>query len=92
VWWWCCEFTNVREDLNDNERLGWPRTSLTPNNIARVDATVKADWRVHLKLISKTAVQQWFRDQQTEFYNSSISKLVVRWDKCLNRSGDYVEK
>jgi hypothetical protein len=30
--------------------------------------------------------------QPAEFYNSGISKLVVRWDKCLNRGGDYVEK
>jgi hypothetical protein len=24
--------------------------------------------------------------------NSGISKLVVRWDKCLNQGGDHVEK
>jgi hypothetical protein len=41
---------------------------------------------------AKTAVRRWFRAQPVEFYNSSISKLVVRWDKCLNRCGDYVEK
>jgi hypothetical protein len=41
---------------------------------------------------AKTAVQQWFRTQRTEFYTSSISKLVTLWDKCLNRGGDYVEK
>jgi hypothetical protein len=41
---------------------------------------------------AKTAVQRWFHAQLAEFYNSSISKLVVRWDKCLNRGGDYVEK
>jgi hypothetical protein len=40
----------------------------------------------------KTVVRRWFRAQLTEFYNSGISKLVVQWDKCLNRSGDYVEK
>jgi hypothetical protein len=36
---------------------------------------------------AKTAVQQ-----STEFYNSGISKLVVRWDKCLNRGGGHLEK
>jgi hypothetical protein len=40
----------------------------------------------------KNAVQRCFRVQLAEFYNSSISKLVVRWDKCLNQGGDYVEK
>jgi hypothetical protein len=41
---------------------------------------------------TKTAVWRWFRAQLTEFYNSGISKLLVQWDKCLNRGGDYVEK
>ncbi|PNF28341.1 hypothetical protein B7P43_G01902 [Cryptotermes secundus] len=39
---------------------------------------------------AKTAVWQWFHTQLAEFYNSGISKLVVRWDKCLNWGGDYV--
>ena len=37
---------------------------------------------------AKTAVWQWFCAQLASFYNSGISKLVVRWDKCLNRGGD----
>jgi hypothetical protein len=41
---------------------------------------------------AKTAVRWWFHVQLAEFYNSIISKLVVRWDKCLNRGGDYMEK
>jgi histone-lysine N-methyltransferase SETMAR len=41
---------------------------------------------------TKTAVRLWFRSQPAEFYNSGIYKLVLRWDKCLNRGGDYVEK
>ena len=40
----------------------------------------------------KTAVRQCFRSQTTDFYRSGIAKLVLRWDKCLNRHGDYVEK
>jgi hypothetical protein len=40
---------------------------------------------------AKTPVQRWFHAQLAEFYNSGISKLV-RWDKCLNWVGDYVEK
>jgi hypothetical protein len=42
--------------------------------------------------MAKTAVWRWFCAQPAEFYNSGISKLMVRWDKCLNRGGDYVEK
>jgi hypothetical protein len=32
VRWWCCEFINGQEDLNDNERSGRPRASLTSDN------------------------------------------------------------
>ena len=40
----------------------------------------------------KAAVRQWFHSQTVDFYRSGIVKLVLRWDKCLNRHGDYVEK
>jgi hypothetical protein len=40
----------------------------------------------------RRAVRRWFGAQPAEFYNSGITKLVVRWDKCLKRLGDYVEK
>ncbi|KAJ4430040.1 hypothetical protein ANN_22248 [Periplaneta americana] len=39
-----------------------------------------------------TTIRRWFRALPAEFYNSCISKLVVRWDTFLNRGGDYVEK
>ena len=35
----------------------------------------------------KAAVRQWFRSQTAVFYCSGIAKLVLRWDKCLNRHG-----
>jgi len=28
----------------------------------------------------------------TEFYRRGIFKLPERWEKCVQRSGDYVEK
>jgi hypothetical protein len=40
----------------------------------------------------KTAVRRWFCAQPIKFYNGIISKLVVRWDKYLNRDCDYVKK
>ncbi|CAN8004188.1 unnamed protein product [Ixodes pacificus] len=53
VRWWCCEFDEGREDLQDNERSGRPRSSLTDDNVSRVDAMVKTDPRVHHKDISR---------------------------------------
>ena len=169
VRWWYSEFENGRENLNDKERAGRPRVSVTDENTARMDAIVKAERHMRIKDIAqeldisfgrafniildfdnviilhdnarphvanktvnklrkfhweflehppynpdlvpsdfhlfsplgkrftcddevKAAVQQWFRSQKADFCRSGIAKLVLRWDKCLNRHGDYVEK
>ena len=38
------------------------------------------------------AVRQCLRMAGTEFYKRGILKLPERWEKCVQRSGDYVEK
>ncbi|KAL4092242.1 hypothetical protein QTP88_026776 [Uroleucon formosanum] len=40
----------------------------------------------------RVRVTEWFRSQAANFYDDGISKLVHRYDKCLNLFGDYVEK
>lgn len=40
----------------------------------------------------KMAVLQWLANQAPGFYEDGIQKLVVRYDKCLNIGGNYVEK
>jgi len=40
----------------------------------------------------QTAVRQRFRAAGTEFYRKGIFKLPERWEKCVQRNGDYVEK
>jgi len=40
----------------------------------------------------KEAVRQWLRCQPDSFFRLGIENLVVRWDKCLNTLGDYIEK
>jgi hypothetical protein len=37
-------------------------------------------------------VTLWFESQAADFYDTGIQKLVPRYDKCLNSSGEYVEK
>jgi histone-lysine N-methyltransferase SETMAR len=37
-------------------------------------------------------VTNWLKLQAADFYDAGISKLVHRYDKCLNLFGDYVEK
>lgn len=40
----------------------------------------------------KTAVNSWLSEQAASFYEEGILKLVKRYDKCLNKLGNYVEK
>ena len=37
------------------------------------------------------AVMDWLNSQAAVWYKEGISKLVSRYDKCLNVQGDYVE-
>ena len=53
VRWWCSEFENVRENLNDRERAGRPHVSVTDHNTARVGAIVKTDRHVRIKDIAQ---------------------------------------
>jgi GTP cyclohydrolase I len=39
----------------------------------------------------QTAVRQCLRAAGTEFYRKRILKLPERWEKCVQRDGDYVE-
>ena len=53
-------------------------------------------WVKHFKDGKREAIQkavrQCLRMAGTEFYRRGIFKLPERWEKCLQRSGDYVEK
>ena len=35
---------------------------------------------------------QWLSHQAANFYDEGIKNLVIRYDKCLNIGGNYVEK
>jgi histone-lysine N-methyltransferase SETMAR len=38
----------------------------------------------------REAVEQWFNQQPVSFFAEGITKLVQRWDKCLNSGGQYL--
>lgn len=40
----------------------------------------------------KTSVQNWLKSQAAEFYAEGLKKLTSRYQKCLERNGNYVEK
>jgi len=37
-------------------------------------------------------VRNWLMSQPPSFYYNGIKKLPIRWEKCISKSGDYVEK
>jgi transposase len=40
----------------------------------------------------KQAVASWIKQRTPEFFTDGMCKLVLRWEKCIKRQGDYVEK
>jgi transposase len=40
----------------------------------------------------KQAVTSWIKQRTPEFFIDGMHKLVLRWEKCIERQGDYVEK
>ena len=39
----------------------------------------------------KQAVTSWIKQRTPEFFINGMYKLVLRWGKCIERQGDYVE-
>jgi hypothetical protein len=37
-------------------------------------------------------VKTWLSSQVADFFDTGIQKLIPQYDKCLNASGDYIEK
>lgn len=37
-------------------------------------------------------VRNWLQTRPDSFYVEGIKKLPIRWEKCVSKSGDYVEK
>lgn len=42
--------------------------------------------------VMKIAVMQRLAQQASDFYEDGVQKLIVRYGKCLNIRGNYVEK
>ena len=40
----------------------------------------------------KQAVTSWIKQRTPEFFTDGMRKLVLRWEKCIEWQGDYVEK
>jgi len=40
----------------------------------------------------KQATEDFFKDQPEEFFKKGLTELVVRWTKCKDAEGNYIEK
>jgi len=40
----------------------------------------------------KQAVTSWIKQRTPEFFIDGMRKLVLVWEKCIERQDDYVEK
>ena len=40
----------------------------------------------------KQDVMSWIKQRTPEFFINGMRELVLRWEKCIERQGDYVEK
>jgi len=40
----------------------------------------------------KQAVTSWIKQRTPEFFIDGMRKLVLCWEKCIERHGDYFEK
>ncbi|KAJ9598719.1 hypothetical protein L9F63_010605 [Diploptera punctata] len=104
---WCTFFQEGRVNLSDSPRSGRPTTAAIPQNVRGIEAAILNDRRVHLfgpmkKFLAgkrfetdvevKSAVRRRLHSNKTDFYEQGILKLVTRWEKCVEKVGDYVEK
>ena len=37
-------------------------------------------------------VRKWLQTHPASFYDAGIKKLPIRWQKCIEKGGNYVEK
>jgi hypothetical protein len=42
-------------------------------------------------MLVEAYVRSWLHTRPTSFYKDGISKLPIRWEKCVLKAGEYVE-
>ena len=57
-----------------------------PLKEAMGDKSLKSDEEV------QQAVHEWLHSQPKEFFPKGIHALPKRWNTCMERNGDYIEK
>ena len=55
VYWWVKRFSEGRESVTDEERSGWPTTSRTKENIAKIRQILRENRRLTVRSIAEQA-------------------------------------
>ena len=98
---WCIMFTNGRTDVHDAEKSGRPSviTDALKEKVTRIIRENRhftmSEAYEQCSEVSRNCHRTFAIPQNSQaafWYEEGISKLVSRYDKCLNVQGDYVEK
>ena len=84
---WCTMFRNGRTDVHDAERSGRPSV-IADALKQKVNRIIRENRHFTISEV----YEQCPEVSRTFWYEEGISKLVSRYDKCLNVQGDYAEK
>ena len=63
-----------------------------PQWLSRLWTTQRGERRQVFQVRQKQAVHEWMRSQPKDFFSRGIHALLKRWNTCMVRNGDYIEK
>ncbi|GFR96215.1 histone-lysine N-methyltransferase SETMAR [Elysia marginata] len=88
----------TEEALHKRNFVGLPHPSYNPD-LAPSNFYVFQKLKEHLRENHyksyedvEAAVGHWFRQKCVDFFTDGMRQLVRRWQLCMDRDGDYVEK
>ena len=71
----------------------WLWTGWSPSIFSSFGTIWLFSFPQHEKTLSwESAIEDFFEDQDESFYTTGIQALQHRWEKCVDRRGDYVKK
>ncbi|GBL88102.1 hypothetical protein AVEN_133747-1 [Araneus ventricosus] len=70
----------------------WSHSPHSPDLAPNLGSKHLSGTRFSSKSDVKIATENRLNGQGRDFYQAELNKLILRSDKCLNRSGDYAEK
>jgi histone-lysine N-methyltransferase SETMAR len=79
VWLWCKHFDNGRTEVMDEQRPGRPRTSVTDDNVIRIEGMIHEDRRIQLRIIAEDLKMSLGAVHQIVHNQLGYSKVSSHW-------------